>query len=171
MAVTASGMFCPTFLDILDGTQLAVNTASDTFKCAMITNSSTPDFDSHDHWSDLSSNEVSGTNYTAGGVALGSVAMTSASGALKFDAADTSWSTSTISNARAAVIYDDTLSNDPLICLVNFGSDYSSANGTFQITWNAAGIWTIDLTPQEVFKWQLLTQVRLMQLITNYAQI
>ena len=113
----------------------------------MITNSSTPDFDSHDHWSDLSSNEVSGTNYTAGGVALGSVAMTSASGALKFDAADSSWATSTISNARAAVIYDDTLSNDPLICLVNFGSDYSSANGTFQITWNAAGIWTIDLTP------------------------
>ena len=90
MAVTASGLFCPTFLDILDGTQLAINTASDTFKCAMITNSSTPDFDTHDHWSDLSSNEVSGTGYSAGGVALGSVAMTSASGALKFDAADTS---------------------------------------------------------------------------------
>jgi hypothetical protein len=66
---------------------------------------------------------------------------------LKFDAADTSWTTATISSARAAVVYDDTLTNDPLICLVNFGADYASSAGTFQITWNASGIWTIDLTP------------------------
>ena len=147
MAVTASGLFVPTFLDILDGTQLAVNTASDTFKVAMITNSSTPNFDTHDDWSDLSGNEVSGTNYSAGGVALASVTLTGSSGTITFDAADSSWSTSTISNARAAVIYDDTLSGDKLICLVNFGADYSSANGTFSITWNASGIFTLDLTP------------------------
>lgn len=147
MAVSASGLFLPTFIDILDGTQLAVNVASDTLKCAMITNSSTPDFDAHDHWSDLSSNEVSGTNYTAGGASLASVTLTGSSGTIKFDANDVSWSSSTISSARAAVIYDDTLTNDPLICLVNFGADYSSANGTFTITWNASGIFTLDLTP------------------------
>lgn len=147
MAVTASGLFVPTFLDVLDATQLAVNTGSDTFKCAMITNSSTPDFDSHDHWSDLSANEVSGTGYTAGGVALTSVTLTGASGTITFDAADVSWTTSTISSARAAVVYDDTLTSDPLVCLVDFGGDYSSANGTFSITWNASGIWTLDLTP------------------------
>jgi hypothetical protein len=147
MAVTASGLFVLTFRDILDSTQMAVNTGSDTFKCAMITNSSTPNFETHDHWSDLSSNEVSGTNYTAGGVALSSVTLANDSGTLKFDAADTTWSTATISSARAAVIYDDTLTNDPLICLVNFGADYASSAGTFQITWNASGIWTIDLTP------------------------
>lgn len=147
MAVTASGLFLPTFVDILDATQLAVNTGSDTFKVAMITNSATPDFDTHDHWSDLSSTEVSGTNYTAGGVALASVTCAGASGTIKFDAADTSWTTSTISSARAAVVYDDTLASDPLVCLVNFGGDYSSANGTFTITWNASGIWTLDLTP------------------------
>ena len=147
MAVTASGLFVLTFRDILDASQLAVNTGSDTIKVAMITNSSTPNFETHDHWSDLSDNEVSGTNYSAGGVALASVTLANASGTLKFDAADTTWSTATISSARAAVVYDDTLTNDPLICLVNFGADYASSAGTFQITWNASGIWTIDLTP------------------------
>ena len=147
MAVTASGLFVLTFRDILDSTQMAVDTGSDTFKCAMITNSSTPNFETHDHWSDLSGNEVSGTGYTAGGAALTSITLGNASGTLKFDAADTSWTTATISSARAAVIYDDTLANDPLICLVDFGADYASSAGTFQITWNASGIWTIDLTP------------------------
>jgi hypothetical protein len=147
MAVTASGLFVLTFRDILDASQLAVNTGSDTIKVAMITNSSTPNFETHDHWSDLSGNEVSGTNYSAGGVALASITLANASGTLKFDAADTTWSTATISSARAAVVYDDTLTNDPLICLVNFGADYASSAGTFQITWNASGIWTIDLTP------------------------
>ena len=147
MAVTASGLFVLTFRDILDSTQMAVDTGSDTFKCAMITNSSTPNFETHDHWSDLSGNEVSGTGYTAGGAALTSITLGNDSGTLKFDAADTSWTTATISSARAAVIYDDTLANDPLICLVNFGADYASSAGTFQITWNASGIWTIDLTP------------------------
>ena len=147
MAVTASGLFVLTFRDILDASQLAVNTGSDTIKVAMITNSSTPNFETHDHWSDLSGNEVSGTNYSAGGVALASITLANASGTLKFDAADTTWATATISSARAAVVYDDTLTNDPLICLVNFGADYASSAGTFQITWNASGIWTIDLTP------------------------
>ena len=147
MAVTASGLFVLTFRDILDSTQMAVNTGSDTFKVGMITNSSTPNFETHDHWSDLSGNEVSGTNYSAGGVALASITLANDSGTLKFDAADSTWTTSTISSARAAVVYDDTLTNDPLICLVNFGADYASSAGTFQITWNASGIWTIDLTP------------------------
>ena len=147
MAVTASGLFVLTFRDILDSTQMAVDTGSDTFKCAMITNSSTPNFETHDHWSDLSGNEVSGSGYSAGGAALTSITLGNASGTLKFDAADTSWTTATISSARAAVIYDDTLANDPLICLVNFGADYASSAGTFQITWNASGIWTLDLTP------------------------
>ena len=147
MAVTASGLFVLTFRDILDASQLAVDVVSDTIKVSMITNSSTPNFETHDFWGDLSANEVSGTGYTAGGAALASKTLANDSGTLKYDAADTTWTTSTISSARAAVVYDDTLASDPLICLVNFGADYSSANGTFTITWNASGIWTIDLTP------------------------
>ena len=147
MAVSASGLFVPTFRDVLDATQLAINTGSDTFQCSMITNSATPDFDSHDHWSDLSADEVSGTGYSAGGAAMSSVTLAGSGGTLTFDAADVSWTSATISSARAAVVYDTTVTNDPLVCLVDFGADYSSANGTFTITWNASGIWTLDLTP------------------------
>ena len=56
----------------------------------------------------------------------------------------------TLTNARAAVIYDDSVTTptaDALLCLVNFTQDYSTSNGTFAITWNAGGIFTLDLTP------------------------
>lgn len=63
-------------------------------------------------------------------------------GAITFDAADTSWSTATIT-ARYAIIYDSTpgtAATNPLIILVDFGADVSSTASTFQITWDAQGI-------------------------------
>ena len=53
----------------------------------------------------------------------------------------------TITNARCALIYADALAGDNAICLVDFGDDYSSSAGTFLITWNASGIFTLDLVP------------------------
>jgi len=58
------------------------------------------------------------------------------------DADDTTWSSSTIT-ARYAVIYDAspaTNATRPLIGYVDFGSDQSSSNGNFTITWDATGI-------------------------------
>ncbi len=57
------------------------------------------------------------------------------------------WTGSTITSARYAVIYDDDLTNKPLICAIDFGGDFSTTSGTFKITWNASGIFTLDLTP------------------------
>src|SRR5690349_15764137 len=81
---------------------------SDTIKVALLSSSYTPNQDSHDYWDDVSSNEVSGTGYTAGGATLGSKTATydSATNVVILDAADTVWSASTIT-ARYAVIYDD----------------------------------------------------------------
>ena len=45
------------------------------------------------------------------------------------------------------MIYDDDLTNKPLICAIDFGGDFSTTSGTFKITWNASGIFTLDLTP------------------------
>ena len=45
MAVTASGVFLPTFRDVLDASQLAVNVDSDTFDLRLVDNTITPDFD------------------------------------------------------------------------------------------------------------------------------
>jgi hypothetical protein len=150
MAVTASGLFLPTFIDILDGTQLAVDLSLTTNKVAMFTNSITPNFSSDTGYgaAPYNANEVSGTGYTAGGAAVASPTITdSPTGTLKFDLADTSWTTSTITNARCALFYADALAGNNAICLVNFGADYSTVAGTFTIQWASGGMFTIDLTP------------------------
>tara|TARA_E500000305_G_scaffold105837_1_gene103696 strand:- start:60 stop:488 length:429 start_codon:yes stop_codon:yes gene_type:complete len=141
----ASGLYGITFLNALKNT-LALDLDSDTIKIMLVTSSYTPDFGAHDFKADVS-NEISGTNYTAGGNTLSSLALTQTGGTIKFDAADTSWSSATITDARGAVIYDDTLTDDPLIAYIDFGANYSSTNGTFTIAFNAGGIFTIDLTP------------------------
>jgi hypothetical protein len=119
---------------------------SDTIKVALVTSSYTPNQDTDDYWDDVATNEVSGTGYTAGGETLASktVTYTSGTNVTKFDAADVSWASSTIT-ARYAVIYDATPATNaakPLIGYVDFGSDQSSSSGTFSIVWDAAGIFT-----------------------------
>jgi hypothetical protein len=116
---------------------------SDTIKVALLSSSYTPDQDAHDYLNDVSSFEVTGTGYTAGGNTLGSKTATydSANNVVILDAADTTWSSSTIT-ARYAVVYGSTgtSSTSPLIGYVDFGSDQSSTNGNFTITWDSTGI-------------------------------
>ncbi len=118
---------------------------TDTIKVALVTSSYTPNQDTHDYWDDVSSNEATGTGYTAGGATLASKTITQDDGTNKqtFDAADVSWTTSTIT-ARYAVVYcsTGTPSTSALLGYVDFGSNQSSSAGTFQITWNASGIFT-----------------------------
>ncbi len=150
MAITVSGLFVATFIDVLDTTQLAIDLDLETHKVAMFTNSITPNFSTDTAYgvSPYNANEVSGTGYTAGGTALTSTALTeSPTGTIMWDAADTSWAASTISSARGALIYADALAGNNAICLVNFGADYSTSSGTFTIQWNASGIFTWDVTP------------------------
>lgn len=150
MAVTASGLFYPTWAAILNSTQLAVNLISDDIKFALFTNSVTPNFSSDSQYgsSPYNANEVTGTGYTSGGVSLASKTITeNPTGTLMYDAADPSWSNSTITGARAGLVYDNTLTNKNVICLVNFGADYSTQNGTFTVQLAATGLLFIDLTP------------------------
>jgi len=117
---------------------------TDTIKVALLTNSYTPDQDAHNYLDDVVTNEVTGTGYTAGGNTLANKTNTynSATNVITLDADDTTWSSSTIT-ARYAVIYDAspaTNATRPLIGYVDFGSDQSSSNGNFTITWDATGI-------------------------------
>ena len=120
---------------------------TDSIKVALCTSSYVPAQDTHDYFNDVT-NEVTGTGYTAGGATLASktVGYTAGTNTFKFDAADTTWTTSTIT-ARYAVIYVDTgvSTTSPLIAYVDFGADVSSTAGTFQITWDAAGIFTVTV--------------------------
>ncbi len=118
---------------------------SDTIKVALLTNAYTPDQDAHNYFDDVSTHEVTGaTGYTAGGNTLANKTNTynSSPNVIVLDADDTTWASSTIT-ARYAVIYDATpatAATRPLIGYVDFGSDQSSSNGNFTITWDSTGI-------------------------------
>jgi hypothetical protein len=118
---------------------------TDTIKVALLSSSYTPNQDTDDYFNDVSTYEVTGTGYTAGGATLASktVGYTAGTNVTKFDAADVSWTSSTIT-ARYAVVYvaTGTSSTSALIGYVDFGSDQSSSSGTFSIVWDAAGIFT-----------------------------
>ena len=115
--------------DCLDGAQ-NLGTSGNTLKIALYTSSASLGATSSAY---SATNEVSGTGYTAGGATLSSqaVAYDATNQVAYFDAADPSWSSATIT-ARGALIYNNTKSNAS-IAILDFGSDYSSSNGTFQV--------------------------------------
>jgi hypothetical protein len=143
----ASGLYAITFLNALKN-DLAVDlddTTADRFKVMLVTSAYTPNFGTHDFKADVT-NEVVGTGYSAGGESLTSVTLTQSAGTITFDADDVTWASSTIT-ARGAVVYDDSLTDDPLIAYIDFGADKSSSAGDFVLSFNASGIFTLDLTP------------------------
>jgi hypothetical protein len=148
MAVSKSGLFVLTFIDIFDTTQLAIDLDLETHKLALFTNSITPNFSTDTAYaaSPYNANEVSGTGYTSGGTAITTTTVTeSPTETLMWDAADTSWTTSTFTNARAGLAYADALAGNNAICLINFAADFSTTAGTFLVQWASGGILNIDL--------------------------
>lgn len=106
--------------------------------------------DTHAFFSDVSATQITGTGYTADGVTLASKTTnyTAATDQIWLDAADVSWTTSTLS-ATDAVVWINTAgasTTDPLLGAVDFGATVSTTAGTFQITWDAVGIVNFDVT-------------------------
>ena len=153
MAVTASGLFVSTFIDVLDTTQLALDLDLETHKIALFSDTITPNFSTDTAYgvTPYDANEVSGTGWAAGGVALTSTVFTEAvTGSAVFDAADVSEATTTLTSAMCGLIYADALAGNNAICLVDFVTAVSTVAGTLTITWTApgsGGIFNLDLTP------------------------
>jgi hypothetical protein len=155
VAVTVSGLYVPNWVDILDATQLAVDLSLTTHKISLLSNAATPNFSTDVSYA--ATNEVSGTGWPAGGVALSAAAVGASStaptltesptGSVMYDMNDIAVAATTLTNARAARIYADALAADNLIVLVNFTADFSTNNGTFGIQWAATGVFAIDITP------------------------
>ena len=120
--------------DCLDGAQ-NLGSGGNTLKIALYTSSASLGATTTAY---ATTNEVSGTGYTAGGVTLSSqaVAYDSSNNVAYFDSADPSWSSATIT-ARGALIYNNSKSNAS-IAVLDFGSDFSSSNGTFQVQFPSA---------------------------------
>ncbi|MEU4410741.1 hypothetical protein AB0F88_40075 [Streptosporangium sp. NPDC023963] len=152
MAISA-GIFVNNIIAALGSANLDIDLESETeLKVALFTNSVTPDFDASTAnaaygagvWN---ANEVSGTGYTAGGLVITSTTLTGSSGVMTFDSADPSWASSTITNARGALIYNNVLSPKSGIVVANLGADYSTSNGTLLIQVAAGGWFNVDLVP------------------------
>jgi hypothetical protein len=150
MAVTASGLFVPSWLAKLNATAAAWTLVSANNKIALFSNTITPNFSTDTAYgaAPYNANEVTGTNWAAGGVALAGQTLTeSPAGSLKWTATNISVASVTFTGARCGLIYDSVLATKYAIALVDFGADYSPVAGTFAINWNAAGILVQDITP------------------------
>ena len=132
MSITSA--LCTSFKqEILVGTHNFTATSGNTFKLALYTSSATLNASTTAY---TTSNEVSGTGYTAAGAALTSVTPTTSSTTAFCDFADLTFSSSTIT-ANGALIYNDTQS-DKAVCTVAFGGDKTSTAGDFTIQFPTA---------------------------------
>jgi len=110
-------------------------TSPDTFKVALYTGAASigPTTTAY-----TTSGEVVGTGYTAGGNTLViSTSPTSGNNASSVPTAyisfnNTSWTNATFT-ARGALIYNDTVAGKPSVAVLDFGSDKTVNNDTFQI--------------------------------------
>ena len=139
MAITQA--MCTSFkVELLNGihafgtTVARGGTTADTFNLALYTSSASLGAATTAY---TTSNEVTGTGYTAKGAALTTVAPTSSGTTAVTDFNDLTFSTATIT-ARGAMIFNDTQSSDPAVAILDFGADKTSTSGDFQIVFPTA---------------------------------
>ncbi len=121
---------------------------TDTIKVSLHTATYAPNQDTQQFFSDLT-NEVTGTGYTAGGVALAAKTLTydATTDEIRMDANDPAWTGATITGIRYAVFYKDTgvTTTSPLMGYVDLGAQSVTA-GTFTVQLAANGALVIDAT-------------------------
>ena len=124
MAITQA--LCNVFKeDLMDTT---ANLEANTLKVALFDNTATLNASTTAY---ATTNEASGTNYTAGGEAMTGMAVTLDGSTAIFDADNVSWANATVT-AQAALIYNNSFSN-AAIAVLDFGGNKTSTNGTFEI--------------------------------------
>lgn len=130
MAITTA--ICNSFKqEILEG----VHDAADTYKMALFTSSASLDKTTTAY---STTNEVSGTGYSAGGVTLAGYTTALSGDTAYIDwSTDPSWASATIT-ARGCLIYNSSKSNKA-VAVFDFGGNITSTNGTFTVTLPAAG--------------------------------
>ena len=137
MAITSA--ICNSFkVEILTGVHNFTASTGDTFNLALYTSTATLDKDTTAY---SSTNEISGTGYTAKGNALTSVTPVLSSDTAVCDFANTSW-TSASFTANGCLIFNDDVAGDPAVCAIDFGGDKTVTSGTFTIEFPAASAGT-----------------------------
>ena len=132
MAITQA--MCTSFKKELLTATHDFSAASNVFKLALYTSSASLDASTTAY---TSSNEVSGTGYTAKGSFLTSVNPTTSSTTAFTDFNDLTFSSASIS-ARGALIYNEADTSAPSVCVLDFGADKTSTAGDFTISFPTA---------------------------------
>jgi hypothetical protein len=121
------------------------NFSSNTFKIALYTSSATI---SNATTAYTTTNEVTGTGYTAGGNTLTvSVTPTNTGNIAYISFANSSWTAATIS-AAGALIYNNSLTGanaNATVCTLSFGGTVTSTAGTFSVLFPTAAAGTAIL--------------------------
>lgn len=108
-----------------------------TFKVALASSSYTPDPDAHDFWNDVSANEVTGTNWSAGGQTVTvTLDQDTSNNRIRVFVSDVSVNTVTLTDGKHAILYKDTAgaaSADNLVGYVTFDTALAPTAGTLNI--------------------------------------
>jgi hypothetical protein len=134
MAFTGNFM-CTSFKqEILQGVHNFTNGTGNTFKLALYDNSASFTAATTAY---TATNEVPDSgSYAAGGGTLTNVTPTTSGTTAFTDFADLSFTSATIT-AFGAMIYNDTASGNPSVCILDFGGAKTSTAGTFTIIFPA----------------------------------
>lgn len=133
MAITQA--MCTSFKkELLEAGHNFKNSGGSAFKLALYTSSATLGASTTAY---ATTNEVSGTGYSAGGQALTRVDPSTSGTTALTDFADLTFSTATIT-ANGALIYNDDASNDAAVIVLAFGGDKTSTAGDFTIQFPTA---------------------------------
>ena len=133
MAITQA--MCTSFKkELMEAKHNFLLSGGSTFNLALYTSSATMSASTTAY---VTTNEVSGTNYTAKGAALTRINPTTSGTTAFTDFADLTFGTATVT-ARGCMIFNDTASGDPAVAVFDFGGDKTSTAGSFTITFPTA---------------------------------
>jgi hypothetical protein len=133
-----SSAVCNSFkVEILKAVHNFTASSGNSFKLALYTSSASLGAGTTAYASTNEISNTAGSAYVAGGKALTSVTPVLSSSTAVCDFADISY-TSASFTANGCLIYNDTASGDPGVCVVAFGADKTVSSGTFTIQFPAA---------------------------------
>ena len=133
-----SSAICNTFkVEVLKAVHNFTASSGNTFNLALYTSSASMGAGTTAYTTTNEIANTSGSSYSAKGKALTSVTPALDSSTACCDFADISW-TSASFTANGCLIFNDTASGDPGVCVIAFGGDKTVSSGTFTIQFPAA---------------------------------
>jgi hypothetical protein len=135
MAFTGNFMATSFKQEILQGVHNFTASTGNSFKLAMYTSSAS--FDASTTAYTVTNEVANSGSYSAGGGALTNVTPTTSGTTAFTDFDDITFTSATIT-ARGALIYNDTAAGDPVVVVLDFGTDKTSTSGDFEIVFPTA---------------------------------